>query len=363
MLVLLVIFMVTAPLINPGSIDLPSVGSKLTVPAAPMEVTLNTDLTLTLVDRQAATPPVKVSLDELVARIRAKQVAPSRSAGRHRRGRQHALRRSHQGARSAPDGRRAQGRIAGAARRRQLKSADGQGPPPATRAHVGPMAGAGAGDRRARRLHRGARLLVALAESQTRAGDGRALRAPVQDGGRAVAAPPRSRSPPPPPKPEPVPEPKASRSPGQPRRPRRNHRRRRSRRSPSPRSKSPIPARPKSRRRPGRTRRSARSASRRRGRRASARRRKPTSGKPKGRSGTSSSVWPKRASGRRAKRKRCARRPNESRRRAHSSRRRTRRRQPGRAPRRTTSAASRARSRATSSCRRTWPATPKPSSM
>jgi biopolymer transport protein TolR len=73
MLVLLVIFMVTAPLINPGSIDLPSVGSKLTVPAAPMDVTLNADLTLTLVDRQAATPPVKVSLDELVARIKAKQ--------------------------------------------------------------------------------------------------------------------------------------------------------------------------------------------------------------------------------------------------------------------------------------------------
>ena len=36
MLVLLVIFMVTAPLINPGAIDLPSVGSKLTVPAAPL---------------------------------------------------------------------------------------------------------------------------------------------------------------------------------------------------------------------------------------------------------------------------------------------------------------------------------------
>ena len=40
MLVLLVIFMVTAPLISPGSIDLPSVGSKLSVPAAPLEVTL-----------------------------------------------------------------------------------------------------------------------------------------------------------------------------------------------------------------------------------------------------------------------------------------------------------------------------------
>ncbi len=74
MLVLLVIFMVTAPLISPGSIELPSVGSKLTVPAAPLEVTLGPNQTLTLVDRQAATPAVSLSLDELVERIKAKQV-------------------------------------------------------------------------------------------------------------------------------------------------------------------------------------------------------------------------------------------------------------------------------------------------
>jgi biopolymer transport protein TolR len=74
MLVLLVIFMVTAPLINPGSIDLPSVGSKLTVPAAPMQVTLQADGSWTLEDKQAATPEIKVSLDEIVARIKAKQV-------------------------------------------------------------------------------------------------------------------------------------------------------------------------------------------------------------------------------------------------------------------------------------------------
>ena len=36
MLVLLVIFMVTAPLVNPGEIELPSVGSKLTAPSAPL---------------------------------------------------------------------------------------------------------------------------------------------------------------------------------------------------------------------------------------------------------------------------------------------------------------------------------------
>jgi len=73
MLVLLVIFMVTAPLVSPGEIELPSVGSKLTVPAAPLEVTLRSDQTLWLVDRQAATPAAKVSREELVQRIRAKQ--------------------------------------------------------------------------------------------------------------------------------------------------------------------------------------------------------------------------------------------------------------------------------------------------
>jgi len=73
MLVLLVIFMVTAPLINPGQIELPSVGSKLTVPAQPLKVTLNTDGTLALQDQQAGGAPATVSRDELVRRIRAKQ--------------------------------------------------------------------------------------------------------------------------------------------------------------------------------------------------------------------------------------------------------------------------------------------------
>jgi biopolymer transport protein TolR len=73
MLVLLVIFMVTAPLVAPGEIELPSVGSKLTVPVQPLEVTLNTDGTLSLRDRQSAASPLPVSRDELVTRIRAKQ--------------------------------------------------------------------------------------------------------------------------------------------------------------------------------------------------------------------------------------------------------------------------------------------------
>ncbi len=43
MLVLLVIFMVTAPLIAPGEIELPSVGSKLTTPIDPLVVRVKTN--------------------------------------------------------------------------------------------------------------------------------------------------------------------------------------------------------------------------------------------------------------------------------------------------------------------------------
>jgi len=73
MLVLLVIFMVTAPLVAPGEIELPSVGSRLTVPAQPLRVTLNTDGTLALLDQQAGSAVADLSREALVARIRAKQ--------------------------------------------------------------------------------------------------------------------------------------------------------------------------------------------------------------------------------------------------------------------------------------------------
>ena len=74
MLVLLVIFMVTAPLISPGEIALPSVGSKLTVPVAPLEVTLRNDQSLWLRDQAAGgAAAVRVSRTELVARLVAKQ--------------------------------------------------------------------------------------------------------------------------------------------------------------------------------------------------------------------------------------------------------------------------------------------------
>jgi len=73
MLVLLVIFMVTAPLVNPGEIELPSVGSKLTAPSAPLELTLRTDGRWWLEDKQLGGPALAVSKDELVQRIREKQ--------------------------------------------------------------------------------------------------------------------------------------------------------------------------------------------------------------------------------------------------------------------------------------------------
>jgi biopolymer transport protein TolR len=72
MLVLLVIFMVTAPLVSPGEIELPSVGSKLTTPVLPLEVTLRNDQ-LWLRDQAANTPAARVSREELVVRVLAKQ--------------------------------------------------------------------------------------------------------------------------------------------------------------------------------------------------------------------------------------------------------------------------------------------------
>jgi biopolymer transport protein TolR len=73
MLVLLVIFMVTAPLINPGQVELPSMGSKLAAPIAPLEVTLRKDQTLML--KEGSASAVRVSRDELIARIRERQAA------------------------------------------------------------------------------------------------------------------------------------------------------------------------------------------------------------------------------------------------------------------------------------------------
>ena len=71
MLVLLVIFMITAPLITPGEITLPSVGSALTTPVAPMQIQIRRDGALLL--KEGSASPVRVDRDELIARIQARQ--------------------------------------------------------------------------------------------------------------------------------------------------------------------------------------------------------------------------------------------------------------------------------------------------
>ena len=73
MLVLLVIFMVTAPLVAPGEIELPSVGSKLTVPVQPLQVTIQAKNVLYLDDQSTKGGRMRVSKDDLVARVLAKQ--------------------------------------------------------------------------------------------------------------------------------------------------------------------------------------------------------------------------------------------------------------------------------------------------
>ena len=53
MLVLLVIFMVTAPLVTPGVVDLPSVGKSAQAPATPLEVIIKEDASIVVRDRDA----------------------------------------------------------------------------------------------------------------------------------------------------------------------------------------------------------------------------------------------------------------------------------------------------------------------
>jgi biopolymer transport protein TolR len=74
MLVLLVIFMVTAPLINPGQIELPQVGKTSNPPVQPMEVSVRTDGSLSLRDRASRNPTDRpISRNELIKEIKAKQ--------------------------------------------------------------------------------------------------------------------------------------------------------------------------------------------------------------------------------------------------------------------------------------------------
>jgi biopolymer transport protein TolR len=73
MLVLLVIFMITAPLITPGQVELPQIGKSLAPPVAPLEVIIKADGSLSLHDRSSTGGEQKISREELVEAIKQKQ--------------------------------------------------------------------------------------------------------------------------------------------------------------------------------------------------------------------------------------------------------------------------------------------------
>ncbi len=73
MLVLLVIFMVTAPFINPSQIELPSVGKSSLAPVGPLEIMIRADGSLMLRDRELAEEGIAVGELELKKTIEARQ--------------------------------------------------------------------------------------------------------------------------------------------------------------------------------------------------------------------------------------------------------------------------------------------------
>jgi biopolymer transport protein TolR len=75
MLVLLVIFMITAPLIIPGQVELPQIGKSLAPPIAPLEVIIKADGTLSLIDRSVRGREKQVSRTELLEVVKEKQAA------------------------------------------------------------------------------------------------------------------------------------------------------------------------------------------------------------------------------------------------------------------------------------------------
>lgn len=76
MLVLLVIFMVTAPLITPGAIDLPSVAKSSQAPATAIEVLIKADKSMTLRVRDPKNPIERsITVGELVTFVRERQAA------------------------------------------------------------------------------------------------------------------------------------------------------------------------------------------------------------------------------------------------------------------------------------------------
>jgi biopolymer transport protein TolR len=73
MLVLLIIFMVTAPMVPTASIDLPTVGKAAQPPVAPLEVIIRADASLALRDRSVNGDEQTVTRSGLAARLKAAQ--------------------------------------------------------------------------------------------------------------------------------------------------------------------------------------------------------------------------------------------------------------------------------------------------
>ncbi len=71
MLVLLVIFMVTAPMITPGQIQLPSVGTASDVPLQPIEIQIDAQGVLALRMREGCVSVRPIDAANLLAEVRA----------------------------------------------------------------------------------------------------------------------------------------------------------------------------------------------------------------------------------------------------------------------------------------------------
>ncbi|TXH06439.1 MAG: protein TolR [Rhodocyclaceae bacterium] len=72
MLVLLVIFMVAAPMMQPGVVNLPQVGKAETAPASPLEITITASGEYSLRDPEGKSTNKQLALDDLVSRIKDK---------------------------------------------------------------------------------------------------------------------------------------------------------------------------------------------------------------------------------------------------------------------------------------------------
>lgn len=75
MLVLLVIFMVTAPMITPGLIELPTVGQASEVPVEPVEVQIEEDGSMSVRTRRAGEEFQKIDPEQLVSELQSRITA------------------------------------------------------------------------------------------------------------------------------------------------------------------------------------------------------------------------------------------------------------------------------------------------